>query len=60
MAMAGLYRRSLPSPPAIDFASSEGKVSYSLLLFQFLNFKIFFFSKFMILMNLSTKGYFWV
>ena len=43
MAMAGLYRRSLPSPPAIDFASSEGKVSYSLLLFQFLNFKIFFF-----------------
>nr|XP_023920093.1 glutathione gamma-glutamylcysteinyltransferase 1-like isoform X1 [Quercus suber]POF25188.1 glutathione gamma-glutamylcysteinyltransferase 1 [Quercus suber] len=25
MAMAGLYRRSLPSPPAIDFASSEGK-----------------------------------
>lgn len=26
MAMAGLYRRVLPSPPAIDFASSEGKV----------------------------------
>ncbi|KAG8640226.1 glutathione gamma-glutamylcysteinyltransferase 1 [Manihot esculenta] len=25
MAMAGLYRRRLPSPPAIDFASSEGK-----------------------------------
>ncbi|KAK9281054.1 hypothetical protein L1049_003946 [Liquidambar formosana] len=25
MAMAGLYRRVLPSPPAIDFASSEGK-----------------------------------
>ncbi|KAH9729238.1 glutathione gamma-glutamylcysteinyltransferase 1 [Citrus sinensis] len=25
MAMAGLYRRMLPSPPAIDFASSEGK-----------------------------------
>ncbi|KAH7517404.1 glutathione gamma-glutamylcysteinyltransferase 1 isoform X2 [Ziziphus jujuba] len=25
MAMAGLYRRLLPSPPAIDFASSEGK-----------------------------------
>ncbi|XP_027094649.2 glutathione gamma-glutamylcysteinyltransferase 1 isoform X1 [Coffea arabica] len=25
MAMAGLYRRILPSPPAIDFASSEGK-----------------------------------
>ncbi|KAK6940641.1 Phytochelatin synthase, C-terminal [Dillenia turbinata] len=25
MAMAGLYRRFLPSPPAIDFASSEGK-----------------------------------
>ncbi|KAJ7972621.1 Phytochelatin Synthase, Glutathione gamma-glutamylcysteinyltransferase [Quillaja saponaria] len=25
MAMAGLYRRPLPSPPAIDFASFEGK-----------------------------------
>ncbi|XP_038874485.1 glutathione gamma-glutamylcysteinyltransferase 1-like isoform X2 [Benincasa hispida] len=25
MAMAGLYRRILPSPPAIEFASSEGK-----------------------------------
>ncbi|WCJ38289.1 Glutathione gamma-glutamylcysteinyltransferase 1 [Euphorbia peplus] len=25
MAMAGLYRRLLPCPPAIDFASSEGK-----------------------------------
>ncbi|KAA8543397.1 hypothetical protein F0562_021108 [Nyssa sinensis] len=25
MAMAGLYRRVLPSPPAIEFASSEGK-----------------------------------
>ncbi|XP_010542900.1 PREDICTED: glutathione gamma-glutamylcysteinyltransferase 1-like [Tarenaya hassleriana] len=25
MAMAGLYRRPLPSPPAIDFASAEGK-----------------------------------
>lgn len=25
MAMAGLYRRILPSPPSIDFASSEGK-----------------------------------
>ncbi|PIA45454.1 hypothetical protein AQUCO_01700763v1 [Aquilegia coerulea] len=25
MAMAGLYRRILPSPPAIDFASAEGK-----------------------------------
>ncbi|CAH8323214.1 unnamed protein product [Eruca vesicaria subsp. sativa] len=25
MAMASLYRRSLPSPPAIDFSSSEGK-----------------------------------
>ncbi|CAI9107590.1 OLC1v1006977C1 [Oldenlandia corymbosa var. corymbosa] len=25
MAMAGLYRRILPSPPAIDFASVEGK-----------------------------------
>lgn len=29
MAMAGLYRRLLPSPPAIDFASSDGKVSDS-------------------------------
>ncbi|RVX19237.1 Glutathione gamma-glutamylcysteinyltransferase 1 [Vitis vinifera] len=27
MAMAGLYRRVLPSPPAIDFASSEGKLT---------------------------------
>ncbi|KAJ9176468.1 hypothetical protein P3X46_011777 [Hevea brasiliensis] len=26
MAMAGLYRRLLPSPPATNFASSEGKV----------------------------------
>lgn len=25
MALAGLYRRILPSPPAIDFASAEGK-----------------------------------
>ncbi|KAI4311398.1 hypothetical protein MLD38_036300 [Melastoma candidum] len=25
MAMAGLYRRVLPSPPAVDFASAEGK-----------------------------------
>ncbi|EPS73368.1 phytochelatin synthase 1, partial [Genlisea aurea] len=25
MALAGLYRRILPSPPAIDFASTEGK-----------------------------------
>ncbi|XVF72039.1 hypothetical protein PTKIN_Ptkin12aG0089300 [Pterospermum kingtungense] len=25
MAMAGLYKRVLPSPPAVDFASSEGK-----------------------------------
>ncbi|XVF32356.1 hypothetical protein REPUB_Repub17cG0074900 [Reevesia pubescens] len=25
MALAGLYRRNLPSPPAIEFASSEGK-----------------------------------
>lgn len=24
---AGFYRRSLPSPPAIDFTSPEGKVS---------------------------------
>lgn len=29
MAMAGLYRRVLPSPPAIDFGSHEGKVSCS-------------------------------
>ncbi|KAL4588035.1 hypothetical protein LXL04_000913 [Taraxacum kok-saghyz] len=28
MAMAGLYRRVLPSPPAIDFASSEGKLLF--------------------------------
>lgn len=26
MAMAGLYRRILPSPPAVEFASLEGKV----------------------------------
>ena len=26
MAVASLYRRVLPSPPAIDFASAEGKV----------------------------------
>lgn len=26
MSMASLYRRSLTSPPAIDFASAEGKV----------------------------------
>ncbi|KAL9676458.1 hypothetical protein QQ045_004672 [Rhodiola kirilowii] len=25
MAMAGLYRRVLPSPPAVDFASTQGK-----------------------------------
>ncbi|PKI71907.1 hypothetical protein CRG98_007675 [Punica granatum] len=25
MAMAGLYRRVLPSPPAVDFSSDEGK-----------------------------------
>ncbi|KAJ8443990.1 hypothetical protein Cgig2_020836 [Carnegiea gigantea] len=30
-AVAGLYRRALPSPPAIEFASSEGKVRLSLL-----------------------------
>lgn len=30
MAMAGLYRRILPSPPSIDFASSEGKVCFYL------------------------------
>ncbi|KAL5711926.1 glutathione gamma-glutamylcysteinyltransferase [Ranunculus cassubicifolius] len=29
MAMAGLYRRVLPSPPAIDFASSDGKKLFS-------------------------------
>ncbi|RZR83192.1 hypothetical protein BHM03_00009741 [Ensete ventricosum] len=28
MAAAGLYRRKLPSPPAIEFASPEGKVSH--------------------------------
>ncbi|PRQ25780.1 putative glutathione gamma-glutamylcysteinyltransferase [Rosa chinensis] len=27
MAVAGLYRRELPSPPAIEFASPEGKGS---------------------------------
>jgi len=27
MAVAGLYRRILPSPPAIEFASDDGKVS---------------------------------
>ncbi|KAK6259933.1 hypothetical protein SCA6_014407 [Theobroma cacao] len=27
MALAGLYRRTLPSPPAIEFASPEGKAS---------------------------------
>lgn len=30
MAMAGLYRRILPSPPAIDFASADGKVRFML------------------------------
>lgn len=29
MAVAGLYRRILPSPPAIEFASSEGKQLFS-------------------------------
>ncbi|XP_031483519.1 glutathione gamma-glutamylcysteinyltransferase 1-like [Nymphaea colorata] len=29
MAMAGLYRRILPSPPAVEFASSEGKQLFS-------------------------------
>ncbi|CAN7124302.1 unnamed protein product [Brassica rapa subsp. narinosa] len=29
MATAGLYRRSLPSPPAIDFSSAEGKKIFS-------------------------------
>jgi hypothetical protein len=28
--LPGLYRRSLPSPPAIEFASPEGKVRNSL------------------------------
>lgn len=27
MAVAGLYRRLLPSPPAIEFSSPEGKVA---------------------------------
>lgn len=26
MAVAGIYRRVLPSPPAIEFASPQGKV----------------------------------
>lgn len=34
MAMAGLYRRVLPSPPAIDFASNEGKVSFLIFIFE--------------------------
>lgn len=29
MALAGLYRRVLPSPPAIEFASAEGKKLFS-------------------------------
>jgi len=29
MATAGLYRRLLPCPPAVEFASSQGKVSLS-------------------------------
>ena len=29
VAMVGFYKRSLPTPPAIDFTSSEGKVSFS-------------------------------
>lgn len=29
MAVAGLYRRELPSPPAIEFASPDGKVRYN-------------------------------
>ncbi|ESQ36535.1 hypothetical protein EUTSA_v10007644mg [Eutrema salsugineum] len=29
MSMASLYRRSLPSPPAIDFASVEGKLIFN-------------------------------
>lgn len=28
VAMVGFYKRSLPTPPAIDFTSSEGKVSF--------------------------------
>lgn len=38
MAMAGLYRRILPSPPAIDFASAEGKVSNPCCFFYFFSF----------------------
>lgn len=40
MAMAGLYRRILPSPPSIDFASSEGKVCFYLFIFCFFSFWI--------------------
>lgn len=29
MAVAGLYKRSLPSPPAIDFSSTQGRVTFS-------------------------------
>lgn len=28
VAMVGFYKRSLPTPPAIDFTSSEGKVRF--------------------------------
>ena len=49
MAMAGLYRRVLPSPPAIDFASSEGKVSsFLLLLLPFIIIETVFFFFFFI------------
>ncbi|KAL4190369.1 hypothetical protein AMTRI_Chr07g24400 [Amborella trichopoda] len=29
MAVAGLYRRTLPSPPAVDFSSPEGKLIFT-------------------------------
>jgi len=41
MAMAGLYRRILPSPPAIDFASAEGKVGNPCWIFYFFHFFLF-------------------
>jgi hypothetical protein len=43
MAMAGLYRRILPSPPAIDFASAEGKVGNPCWFFYFFLFFFFFY-----------------
>ena len=46
VAMVGFYKRSLPTPPAIDFTSSEGKVSFSvhpliLILYSFLQLQSF-------------------